>query len=245
MTQSSKLKQKIRDRIQRTGERYAVARQHVLNQVDTARVQRTQSAADQARSAKATGTVSEARCIEKTGHGFDYWFAILDRFKAPAAGHTAAARHLRNEHGVSAWYAQAITVSYERARGIRTVNQLCSGRFQVSASRVLPVSTEVATAALGHAKQRRLWLASIESEVAQALAGALASGRIKRGTKANTFRFRSAFGVTDARITPKADGRSTVQVSTTELADQAATEAVRAGWREVLDAFRAYVGGLS
>ncbi|HEX7779978.1 MAG TPA: hypothetical protein VF424_12085 [Vicinamibacterales bacterium] len=63
----------------------------------------------------------------KTGRGLDHWFEVLDRFGAVEKGHTAAARHLYDAHGVDGWYAQGITVAYERARGVRGVNQRRDG----------------------------------------------------------------------------------------------------------------------
>ena len=71
----------------------------------------------------AKGSVSDATSRAKTGHGLDHWFAVLDAFGAVERGHTAAARHLYETHGVPGWYAQGITVAYERARGVRAVNQ--------------------------------------------------------------------------------------------------------------------------
>jgi len=55
----------------------------------------------------------------KTGKGWEEWFAILDEWGAAEHGHTAAARYLRTELGVSPWWAQAITVRHEYARGLR------------------------------------------------------------------------------------------------------------------------------
>lgn len=56
----------------------------------------------------------------KTGKGWEEWFAILDGFNVPEHGHTLAAKHLRDEHGVAPWWAQAVTVRYEWERGLRT-----------------------------------------------------------------------------------------------------------------------------
>ena len=63
------------------------------------------------------GSVTDEKAREKTGHGLDHWFAVLDRFGGVEKGHSASARHLHDDHGVPGWYAQGITVAYERARG--------------------------------------------------------------------------------------------------------------------------------
>ncbi|MEZ4630686.1 MAG: hypothetical protein R2880_08260 [Deinococcales bacterium] len=55
----------------------------------------------------------------KTGKAWDDWYEILDTFDVKKQGHKAAAKFLQQEHQVSAWYAQSITVGYEYARGLR------------------------------------------------------------------------------------------------------------------------------
>ena len=67
-----------------------------------------------------TRRITEEAVREKTGRGWEEWFAILDAWGAKDQGHTASARHLRDEHGVSAWWAQAVTVRYEYERGLRS-----------------------------------------------------------------------------------------------------------------------------
>lgn len=232
MTQANKLKRAARARAKKTGESYATARRQVVASLDKAREKATKEAAAKARQAKAKGIVTEARCIEKTGHGFDHWFAVLDRFGAVKKGHTAAAKHLRDEHGVSAWYCQAITVSYERARGVRELNQVCTGNYQVSVSRVLPVELERAHAALAHKAERAGWLPStLEAE--------LSGRRVTRKENASVIRFDATGGRVELRVSAKEDGRSTVSVQVTKLADKAAMESARATWRTTLDALRA------
>jgi len=240
MTDQSKLKRAARTRAKKTGESYASARRQVTNKLDRERSNASRKAAALARGGHATGSVTEARCIEKTGHGFDHWFAILDRFGAVKNGHTAAARHLGEEHGVSAWYCQAITVAFERARGIRELNQVCQGDYQVSVSRVLPVSLDRAVASLGRKTARERWLpraAPIGSEVAKALVGK----RVTHTPNASRMAFDGSGGRVELRITPKDDGRCTLVATVTKLTDQEAVAEARSGWRQTLDAFRAHL----
>jgi hypothetical protein len=63
--------------------------------------------------------ISEERVIKRTGRSSDEWNALLDDWGAPQKGHTASARFLREEHGVSGWWAQTITNRYEWERGLR------------------------------------------------------------------------------------------------------------------------------
>jgi hypothetical protein len=63
--------------------------------------------------------ISEDSVRRRTGKGWDEWLAILDDWGAADKGHTESAKHLRDAHGVSPWWAQAVTVRYEYERGLR------------------------------------------------------------------------------------------------------------------------------
>ena len=110
--------------------------------------------------------------VEKTGHGFDHWFAVLDAFGAKAKGHTASACHLALEQGVPGWHAQGITVAYERARGLRVMNQAASG-FQVAVSKMVPADMDTVLSAL-RGPERKKWLAGADPALRRALDAALA-----------------------------------------------------------------------
>jgi len=64
--------------------------------------------------------MSDDAIRERTGRGWDEWFALLDAWQAASRPHPDVARWLRDEHGVDGWSAQSVTVGYERARGLRT-----------------------------------------------------------------------------------------------------------------------------
>ena len=69
---------------------------------------------------RGTRGIAEETIRAKTGKASDEWYAILDVWGAEEKGHTASAKHLREAHGVSPWWAQALTVRYEYARGLRS-----------------------------------------------------------------------------------------------------------------------------
>ena len=128
MTRARALKQQFAPRAARTGERYTTARRHVLKSLEprvvpAERLACGRKAGGRRRHRTPKGGMSDAKYVERTGHGLDHWFSVLDQFGAVEKGHTAAARHLYETHGVDGWYAQGITVAYERARGVRGVNQ--------------------------------------------------------------------------------------------------------------------------
>jgi hypothetical protein len=247
MTHAKKLKKAIRARVARTGERYTTARRHVL----AARERRsTRSKAKTAPrpSPSPAGAVAEARIRERTGHDLDHWFAVLDAFGVARKGHTAAARHLANDHGVDGWYTQAITVSYERARGLRAKNQRMSGHYEVSVSKVLDVPLERVADALSRPADRAVWLRGSDPEIERGLREALSGEnartvRIRPG-KLATLRYPVADGKRiELYVSPKAAGRSSIAVAVTKIPSAAAMEAQRAAWRRAFAGLKAHLEG--
>lgn len=197
MTRARSLKQAVRARAAKTGERYTTARRQILQarartapatppvvDPDPPRVvpsaiepQPTTTTATTAASrrgsgASAAGAVSNDRVRERTGHDLDHWFAVLDGFNATAHGHTAAARHLRTAHGVDSWYSQGITVAYERLRG-RGLNQRSDGSYEVSISKVVPADAATIVAALTNTRRRAACLRGAPAPLVRALARGL------------------------------------------------------------------------
>jgi hypothetical protein len=255
MTTLKKLKQAIRARASKTGERYAAARRQVL----LARRRRTSPSARPAgapqpeargesvrlKPAPVRGAVSEAAVLKKTGHGLEHWFGVLDRFGAGAKGHTGAAEHLYETHGVPGWHAQGITVAYERARGLRAVNQSCTGRFQVSASKVVMVQVSEVAAAINDARRRKHWLAAADPGLAQALNSAF-SGSKPRSVALKTaeyarMRYPWDGATVEIRITGKPKGGASIVADNKDLQRAELVEVRRAQWRAALASLQAYL----
>jgi hypothetical protein len=248
MTRARALKQLIRSRAAKTGERYTTARRHVLAGLSAraAAAKPAQPTKPQTAQPKAVkGGVSDAKIRERTGHGLDHWFDVLDRFGAVQKGHTAAARHLYDEHAIPGWHAQGITVAYERARGVRAVNQRCDGEFEVSVSKVVAAGTrEVVDALTGKAVRRR-WTTTVDPQLAKALGDALegpaSKGVVVRSDGQARFRYKWDDSIVQLYLYPKAGGKVSVVVTNSKLADAAAVETRRAQWRAALNALSAVV----
>jgi hypothetical protein len=242
MTEAKKLKQAIRARSAKTGESYTAARLQVLKARRKRALPPTPATAPPpARPAAATRSgLSEKAVVEKTGHGFDHWFALLDAFGAAAKGHTATARHLALEQGVPGWHAQGITVAYERARGLREVNQAAGG-FQVAVSKMVPVDLDTALAALRGA-ERKKWLAGADPALRRALEGALAPGAkgLVRGPKRSRVRYKWDATHVELVFEPRGTGTSVVAANT-KLRNAAQVAERRTQWRNVLDALRTHL----
>jgi hypothetical protein len=266
MTRARALKQVIRARAAKTGERYTTARRHVLQNTrvhalrapapDAPAAPDAPSAPDTpgrtrphlaAPGAPSKGSVSDAKSREKTGHGLDHWFAVLDRFGAVEKGHAAAARHLYDVHKVSGWYSQGITVAYERARGVRAVNQRCDGDYEVSVSKVMTTDMPTLVKAFTDARRRRQWTGSVDSALAKALSAAVADkvskGFVVRPDGLGRFRYKWNGTTVQFYLEPKARGKVSLVVQHTKLANAESVEKRRAEWKQAFAALSAYLAG--
>lgn len=254
MTRARALKQTIRARARKTGERYTTARRHVLKEAGQRPVSSIAPASSApkpaprpAAVAPAKGGVSPARVLEKTGQPLDYWFDVLDRFGAVEKGHTAAARHLYEAHAVPGWYAQGITVAFERARGVRAVNQRYDGEFEVSVSKVLTAGTAKVLEAFTDARQRRRWAEAADKGLERALAaafdGSASKAFVVRPDGQGRFRFKWDDTTVQLYLAPKPGGKVSLVATNTKLAGQSMVDERRRQWRVALTALAATVAG--
>jgi len=248
MTRARALKQAIRARAAKTGERYTTARRHVLNElrprpepiVRIAKPSKPVPAAARSTAGSSKGGVSDATSRAKTGHGLDHWFDVLDRFGGAAKGHTALARHLYEDHSVPGWHSQGITVAYERARGVRAVNQRCDGEFEVSVSKVIAGKTADVVRALTDRRRRTRWVKGVDRPLVKALSTAVDSptskGVVVRPDGQGRFRYKWGGTTVQLYLLPKPGGKVSVVVTNSKLSESAMVEERRALWRTALDA---------
>lgn len=204
MTERKTFKRRVRSRMEKTGERYTAARRHVLD--------------EPAFDPTELGLVADATVAERTGRTWSEWLAELDRWGAAERTHTEIARHLAAEHGVPGWWAQTVTVGYERARGRRAVHQQADG-FSVGASRTVAVPVE------------RLFEAVCDP--AWPTEGAL---RLRTAQPGRTARFDWEGGATRVVVgfAAKGDTKSTVAIQHERLPDAETAERMKTYWRERL-----------
>jgi uncharacterized protein YndB with AHSA1/START domain len=245
MTRARALKQVIRARAAKTGERYTTARRHILKDLQQRTPPRPAPAPRAAAAGTSKGSVSDAKSLEKTGHGLDHWFDVLDRFGAVEKGHTAAARHLYATHHVDGWYAQGITVAYERARGVRALNQRCDGEYEVSVSKVVAADAAEVIKAFTDARGRRRWVEGVDARLVSALSTALDSpaskGFVVRTDGQARYRYKWDGATVQFYLLPKPGGKVSVVVTNTKLANAATVEERRAQWRVALKAVAAFL----
>jgi hypothetical protein len=157
----------------------------------------------------------------------------------------AAARHLHSAHGVPGWHAQMISVAYERARGIRAVNQASTGGFQVSVSRTVGVSVADVAAAIGDGRRREQWLKGADPGLRRALNAAFGGAKPKQVVLKNASygKLRYAWGgAVETRITGKPKGAGcSVVADNMGLKDASQVERRRAAWRAALEALKEHL----
>jgi hypothetical protein len=213
MTRQKSFKARVRVRMAKTGESYTTARRHLLDKAGPA------PAADAAMIRK----LSDASLRERTGRGWDAWFALLDAWGATGRTHTEVARWLVAEQQVDNWSAQSITVGYEQARGLRAPGQQSNGDFVASVTRTVAVPVDRLFGAFSDESLRDRWLPN----------GTL---RVRTATAPKSFRADWADGTTRIAVgfTPKGAAKAQVAVAHEKLADAEAVAAMKAYWRERL-----------
>lgn len=133
----------------------------VLPRLD-ATLERAASAAAGAEST-AQPEIAEERVVEATGRGWDEWIALIEEGPGRDAGHPAIASWLADHLGVDPWWAQMVTVSYERLAGLRLPGQMPDGTFTVSRSRTLAAAPGTFREALLTDRDRALLLPGLGS----------------------------------------------------------------------------------
>lgn len=248
MTQGAKLKSVIRARAAKTGESYTAARRQVLAtrpeapKITKAKVPEVLVLPNlpEVRAPRVPrGELSNRTAIKSTGRDLAHWFRVLDEFEK-SHGRTRAAEHLYSEHKVPAWHAQMITITWERARGLRQENQSCTGTFQVSVSRALAAPVDWIVAFINHSKTRKVWLEGADPALRESLEEAFAAGKTMEAKKAGYARMRYKWlsSVVELRAYEKPGGRSSLVADTSALTDAEAVAVRRESFGKALDRLR-------
>src|SRR4051812_14377122 len=121
--------------MQKTGESYTTARAHLRKQSPAPTVLSSPAPSEYARIAGK----SDAILKQRTGCSWERWVKALDRAKAHTWTHREIARYVAEKYKIPGWWAQTVTVGYERIKGLRAVGQRRDGSFEAHKSRTFPV----------------------------------------------------------------------------------------------------------
>ena len=204
MTRQRSFKRLVRTRMEKTGESYTAARAVLLAPPE-----------DTATPVLAT---PDATIRERTGRGWEEWFDALDAWGAADRTHREIARWVAGELEIHplAWNAQAVTMSYERARRGRAVGQRADG-FAVTASRTVAVPIE------------RLYDAFMDASELE----------VRTATPPRSARLNWGDGRVAVTFDEPRAGRSRASVEHSRLRDASEAERMKAWWREHLLALKA------
>jgi hypothetical protein len=174
---------------------------------------------------------SDAVLEEKTGCTWERWVKTLDHVQAYTWSHREIVTYIHEKYDVPRWWAQAVTVGYERIRGLRAVGQRRDGSFEASKSRTFAVPLVRLYRAFHDSRTRARWLPGVDLTVRTATRGK--SMRL-------TWPDRTSVEV---GFTSKGPAKSQVAVQHGKLPDRAAQTRVKQYWAERLDALKGILAG--
>ncbi|HTX07277.1 MAG TPA: hypothetical protein VME22_01635 [Solirubrobacteraceae bacterium] len=216
MTEHKSFKRLVRARMEKTGESYTAARAMLL------------AAEEPASSTLPRLKTSDVKIRQRTGRGWEEWFAMLDDWGAAERPHREIARWLAEQQGAVplAWNVQAIVGGYELTRGLREVGEKDDG-FVVTASRTVAVPAE------------RLYDAFVDPSVREHwLPDAQLSGRTATRPRSARFDFSDGTTRLHATFLVRDERKSTVALEHRRLANADEAARLRVYWRERLTALK-------
>ena len=216
MTQQETFKRRIRERMERTGERYTAARRVLIDQTSELR----------SRTWIAEPEMSEESVLAATGSTWDEWCDLIDAWPGHTDGHTAIAAYLVDEHAVDSWWAQTVTVGYERITGLRLPYQRADGTFTAGKSATVTIDAELL----------RSWLLDTNSR-ADLFPGV--ETILRSGPTAKVVRLGIGDATVQIALDPMNDGRTKISVAHERLARFEEVEEWKFYWSEWLEAIDA------
>lgn len=229
MTNQKDFKRVVRARMQKTGESYSAARAQLLAKPARSRVAarasqiKTASTKPSDGYAKLAG-MSDAVVKEKTGCQWDRWVKALDHYGATELPHREIVDLVQSKYHVGDWWAQMVTVGYERIKGLRARGQRRDGSYEATKSRTFKVPLATLHHAFADAATRRKWLKETDA-------------RVRTSTPPKSIRLGFADGsIVAVGFTSKGDGRSMVALSHAKLHSKDEADAVKQQWGERFDA---------
>jgi len=222
MPTSKDFKRLVRARMQKTGEAYTTARAQLLSRKQ-ASAPAPAPAPALPQYAKLAGT-SDATLKAKTGCTWERWVKALDHVEAHTWPHRQIAAYVHEKYKVPGWWAQTVTVGYERIKGLRAIGQRRGGGFEATKSKVFAVPLAKLYRAWSDARTRARWLPGVALTV-------------RTATREKYMRITWPDGTSVALgFTRKGAAKGQVQIQHSKLADKSAATRIKRYWEERLAA---------
>ncbi|HJQ52811.1 MAG TPA: hypothetical protein VJ825_03100 [Gemmatimonadaceae bacterium] len=231
MPRQKDLKRLVRARMDKTGEAYTAARANIIKKKRSVHPANSGWVAEVDRPvapkpseyARLAG-MSDAKVKAQTGCAWERWVKALDYHGAENMSHREIAELVSKKYKTPDWWAQTVTVGYERIKGLRARGQRRDGTYEVSKSRTFEVPVGDLFGAWSDAALRRRWLK--EKEV-----------RIRTATEPKSMRLDWSDGsIIAVGFASKGKTKSSVAVQHTKLPDRATADRLRKYWSDRLDA---------
>ncbi|MDQ3657896.1 MAG: hypothetical protein M3457_22825 [Chloroflexota bacterium] len=174
--------------------------------------------------------ISDEAMREGSGKSWDEWVHVLDAWGAAEKPHKEIAQYVC-DLGVDGWWAQGVTVGYERIKGLRAHGQRRDGHFEGSASKTFPVPVDRLAAAWIDETERDRWL-----EPGILILWTAQDGRSARFDIADG-------GILALWFTNKGPGKSSVALTCDKLPSKAAADAFRETWKAYLASLAKHLRG--
>ncbi len=216
MPKNKDLKRLTRSRMQKTGESYTTARAQLLKKKKPVPTPAPELAA--------LAGMSDEAVAAKTGCTWEKWVRVLDAVDAASMPHREIARYVRENFEISGWWAQTVTVGYERIKGLREIGQRRSGSYEANKSKTFPVPIARLYRAFSVARTRRRWLPDVQLTVRKATPDKSMRITWEDGTSVELY------------FTAKGDNKSLVALQHRKLASKAQAEHMKRFWGERLAA---------
>jgi hypothetical protein len=225
MPTNKDFKHLVRARMSKTGEAYTTARAQLLQKKQQRRPTPRPAAPlpDYAKLAR----MSDGTIAAKTGCTWERWVRTLDHAGAHEWSHRAIAEYVHQKYKVPGWWTQAVTVGYERIKGLRAIGQRRGGGYEAGKSKMFAVPLGRLYRAFHDPRSRRRWLGGVKLTV-------------RTATREKSMRVTWPDGTSvELYFVGKGPAKSQVAVQHTKLADKASADRMKAYWTERLGALQA------
>jgi hypothetical protein len=227
MPRNKDLKRLVRARMKKTGEAYTTARAQIIKKPKSRATSRVAVAASgpAAKPDYATRAgMSDATIKAKTGCTWERWVKSLDHHGAETKSHRDIVDLVSKTWKVDGWWAQTVTVGYERIKGIRERGQRRDGSYEANKSRTFDVPVTKLFDAWADKSVRDRWLADTNVKV-------------RTATAPKSIRLGLADGsIVAVGFLPKGKSKSAVALSQAKLPDKQTANRLKQYWSEKLEA---------
>jgi len=217
------LKRLVRRRMQKTGESYTAARAQLTKHRSKNNGSRPKPSRAAAPDYAKLAGMSEAALEAATGRTWERWVKALDSVNAQEWPHRKIADYVYEKFKISGWWAQSVTVGYERIRGLREIGQRRGGTYEASKSRTFGVPVAVLFNAFAEPRTRARWLKDVKLTVRKATPNKSVRITWDDDTSVEVF------------LMAKGTGKSSASVQHRKLPTRESVNRMKAFWSDRLD----------